>query len=216
MEVNFCLFCIRRQRSWVHTHKTSKTSFHLYDDAPRPETWGNCLRDINLYRVAQSVAELQFAPRPRRFHALFTSHHIVSSCGRQAVREGGKKERSPAEKTLPFISYSFALLLGHLRHRSDHFVYSLQLGTLWTLWGQRPHLCPLCHSHLVTQCFDLTWPIGPSSIVFSSSVGARWPSLNYMWLSFVSLKMEVGLPQPRVTWQSHCWICLYHKALKCQ
>ena len=76
--------------------------------------------------------------------------------GRQAGRQGGEKAGPQAEKNLPPFKYltflcTFLRTLRTLYYLEYRPAYSR--GTLKTLRGPRPHLCPLRLSR-VTQCFE--------------------------------------------------------------
>lgn len=79
------MFCVRSQQNLVllYTHKSDlMSSLPLKLEGTVLETE---------FVQGHIVAELQFAPRPSRFHALFTSHHTVNGGGRQAGRQGGRQ-----------------------------------------------------------------------------------------------------------------------------
>lgn len=163
------------------------------------ETWDN---SSGVIRLASGT----LYPDPADFHILLTLHHRVTVCGKHS--EGKRKEITKLKRSsLPSISYSSAL---PSRHGTGGCV--MYRPTVWDnlkiLGGQRPCLCPLCLSHCLPQCFELTCPVGPRSTVFISKVPNK-DALNYMWLSFVSVKMEVRLPQPRVTWDSFSLLNLF-------
>lgn len=90
--------------------------------------------------------------------------------GRQRGRKGGRK--SPGKKSLPPFGYLILVCssLRTHRHCTDCSVYSPAVwDNLETLWGQSPHLCPLCLFHCLTQGFELTWPLVLVPLFFSSS-----------------------------------------------
>lgn len=107
--VNFsCLLCIKRQQSWVfiHTH-TTLTSFHLHTDPPTTPYWH--LRELSLRNI-QSFVQSHTAgkwqsctlyPDPA-IPALITLHHPVKVWGKQARREGKRKEIKLRRVSLPF------------------------------------------------------------------------------------------------------------------
>ena len=78
----------------------------------------------------------------------------------------------------------------------------LESGTTWKLLEGRDHISVPSVSDCLTQRWlgELTWVLILASLCFSllvlSSKGATCPSLNYVWLCFVSVKMEVRLPRP--------------------
>lgn len=150
------------------------------------------------------MAGLLFASRPSWLCVLFTLHHRETVGGRE--RGGREGNYEVKRSSLPSISYCTALPLGH--HAGDCFVCRPPVwDNLKTLWGQRPQCCPSVPPTASPSA--LGWPDLLDLILLCSF--PRWPddSLNYMWLSFVSVKMEVRLPQPRVTWDSFSLLNLF-------
>lgn len=200
----YCLLCTGRQQSWV----LSDTKANLISFLQRPPPTPCNLRDLSLgdivWFVQGSPASSWVCIQAQLiFHALVT----VDGCGRQAGRlwGGGEKEKAKLKRVFLPLIYLFALLLGYLKHCTDYCAYkppvwdNLKTPLRAETFPLSPW--PLPRPHLVLWV-DLTR--GPSSVVASTSnglfQGAWWFRLNYTCQFFLSVKLEVRLPQPRVTW----------------